>query len=168
MQVEAKTCNDVQATDLANIQDEPRTEEESKFLQKDNCEEIETVSQSWNFWKLIYKLVKCRNGLGSKKRKSTRKLAKFDAPRWRPYHATITEAVCLEGIFILISSGGARWHRVTEPKLRVYLHATLKTITWKLSSSEAPRQGRGTKLMLCDTLRATLPVIPGKISHLYK
>ncbi|MCD7457659.1 hypothetical protein HAX54_035692, partial [Datura stramonium] len=64
--------------------------------------------------------------------------------------------------FYLISSGGARWNSVTEPKIRVYLRPTLKIITWKLRSSESPRQGRGTELMLRDTLRSTLPVIPGK------
>ncbi|MCE5165640.1 hypothetical protein HAX54_011224, partial [Datura stramonium] len=76
---------------------------------------ISVVLQSRrNFWKQIYKLVKCGNGLGSKKRKLTRKIGQNRGSAMAPCHATIAEAVCLEGNFMSNSSGGARWHRGTE------------------------------------------------------
>ncbi|MCE0482360.1 hypothetical protein HAX54_041047 [Datura stramonium] len=46
MKVEAETCNDSQVTVLANIQEEPQTEEKSDFLDEDNFYETEIASQS--------------------------------------------------------------------------------------------------------------------------
>ncbi|MCD9640995.1 Wall-associated receptor kinase-like 20 [Datura stramonium] len=53
-----------------------------------------------------------------------------------------------------------------ELRLRYTLCAMLKIISRQPSSSESPRQGRGTELMHRDTLCATLPVYSGKFPTL--
>lgn len=47
MEARSDTCNGLQVTGLAYIQDEPWAEEKSKFPQEDSFEVAEIVRQSW-------------------------------------------------------------------------------------------------------------------------
>ncbi|MCD7456314.1 hypothetical protein HAX54_031267 [Datura stramonium] len=75
----------------------------------------------------------------------------------RRYEAQ-TKSVEVRAKVCLNSSNPPRWVRVTEPKLRDGLRATLRLFIGVPNSSELARWLRGTEPKLHDGLRATLPL----------